>query len=176
MTSGLLPEPWGLDGASVWLFPLRRRIAMSDRVCASIAIGGTISAKLFPELTAIIASYDLRTEWDGPPFDPSDLPQDDALRLFAEQVPWGIFDDLEQFCCDEGLAYQRWSGSCPGNFGAERIVYDGKNGPLNYAVDEDDNVILHAQTIDQLGSIRAIRKYLAKAEIIIPPFAVADSG
>jgi hypothetical protein len=148
---------------------------MSDRVCANITIGGTVSPKLFAELTGIIASYDLRTEWDGPPFDPSDLPDNDALRLFAEEVPWGIFEDLEQFCCDEGLTYQRWSGCYPGSFGAERIVYDGKNGPLNYSVDDSDNVMLHAQTIDHLGSMRAIRHYLAQAEIVIPPFSVADT-
>lgn len=149
---------------------------MSDRVCANIIIGGTICAKRFDELTAIIASYDLRTEWDGPPFDPAQLPDNDTLRLFAEQVPWGIFDDLEQFCCDEGLAYQRWSGGYPGSFGAERIVYNGKKGPLNYSVDDSDNVMLHAQTINQLGSMRAIRRYLARAEITIPPFAVGASG
>ncbi|HMS20065.1 hypothetical protein [uncultured Sphingorhabdus sp.] len=144
---------------------------MADIVSASIAIGGTVSATQFAELATLIAEYDLRVEWGGKPFDPNHLPQDDALRLFAEEAAWGMFDDLEQFCCDEGLAYQRWSGACAGSFGAERIVYDGSmNGPWNFAVDEDDHIVLHAQTIEELGSMRAIRKYIAQAEIIFAAF------
>ena len=149
---------------------------MADRVSASIAIGGTVSPAQFAELAAHIADYDLRIEWGGEPFDPKRLPQNDALRLFADEVPWGMFDDLEQYCCDEGLAYQRWSGSCPGSLGAERIVHDGKTGPLNFTVDEDDMLMLHAQTIEQLCSMRAIRRYIAQAEIMLPPFAVLGGG
>src|SRR3546814_2019709 len=78
---------------------------MADRVSASIAIGGKVSPTQLAELAAHIADYDLRTEWDGEPFDPIHLPQEDAMRLFAHEVPWGIFDTLEQFCCDSGLAY-----------------------------------------------------------------------
>src|SRR3546814_15956704 len=147
---------------------------MADRVSASIAIGGKVSPTQLAELAAHIADYDLRIEWDGEPFDPIHLPQEDALRLFAHEVPWGIFDTLEQFCCDSGLAYQRWSGSCPGSFGAERIVHDGKTGPLNFDVDEDDHIVLHAQTIGPLGSMSAIRRYIAQAEIELPPFPVID--
>ena len=33
--------------------------------------------------------------------------------------------------------------ACPGSFGAERIVFDGKDGSLNYAVDDDDHIVLH---------------------------------
>lgn len=149
---------------------------MADRVSASIAIGGTVNPAQLAQLAARIADYDLRLDWDGEPFDPAHLLQGDALRLFAHEVPWGIFDDLEQFCCNEGLAYQRWSGSSPGSFGAERIVHDGKTGPLNFSVDEDDHLMLHAQTIGQLGSMRAIRRYIAQAEIELPPFTVAEGG
>ena len=55
--------------------------------------------------------------------------------------------------------------------------YGGKSGPLNYDVDEDDHVVIHAHTIEQLGSMRAIRRYLKAAEIMLPPFVVyADCG
>ena len=33
-------------------------------------------------------------------------------------------------------------------------------------------LMLHAQTIGQLGSMRAIRRYIAQAKIMLPPFAV----
>jgi hypothetical protein len=149
---------------------------MADRVSASIAIGGRVNPLLLAQLAVHIANYDLRMDWDGEPFDPAYLPIGDTLRLFAHEVPWGIFDGLEQYCCEVRLAYQRWSGSCPGSFGAERIVYDGKTGPLNFSVDEDDHLVLHAQTILQLGSMRAIRRYIAQAEFTVPHFMLADDG
>ncbi len=83
-----------------------------------------------------------------------------------------MFDALEQYCCDQRIAYSRWSGACPGSFGAERIVFDGKSGPLNSDVDEDDLVVLHAHTIGQLGSMRAIRRYLRAADVVIPPLVL----
>ncbi|MVZ98116.1 hypothetical protein EUU23_10470 [Sphingorhabdus sp. IMCC26285] len=55
-------------------------------------------------------------------------------------------------------AYQRWSGACSGSFGAERIVFDGKTGPLNFAVDDDDRLGLHVETIGRLGSMGAVRR------------------
>lgn len=149
---------------------------MADRVSASIALGGTISPAQFAILCPLIAINDLRMDWDGEPFAPEHLPEDRPLRLFAHDVPWGNFDALEQYCCDERIAYVRWSGSCPGSFGAERIVYDGNSGPLNFSVDEDDRLVLHVETIERLGSMRAIRRYIAEAEINLPPFVVADGG
>lgn len=86
-----------------------------------------------------------------------------------------MFDDLEQYCCDQRIPYVRWSGACPGSFGAERIVFDGKTGPLNYSVDDDDHIVLHEQTIDQLGSIRAIRAYLKPAAFEVPPLAIVET-
>ena len=144
---------------------------MADRVSASIVIGGTVSPKQFDMLAALIASHDLSTDWDGPAFARDTLVEGEPLRLYAHETPWGMFDDLEQYCCDQHIAYVRWSGACPGSFGAERIVFDGKGGPLNFSVD-DDHIVLHEQTIDQLGSMRAIRAYLKPAAFEPPAFTV----
>jgi hypothetical protein len=62
----------------------------------------------------------------------------------------------------------------PRQLGAERIIFDGKHGPFNYSVDEDDHVVLHEQTITQLGSIRAIHAYLKPASFAVPPLVIAD--
>ncbi len=145
---------------------------MADRVAATIIIGGRVTQEQFEALAVIIAAEDLRLDWDGDPFDPKHIEPDQPLRLYAYEVAWGRFEALEQYCCNEQIAYQRWSGGCPGAFGAERIVFDGKSGPFNFTVDEDDRLVLHAQTIGQLGSMRAIRRYIAEADIEIPAFAV----
>ena len=145
---------------------------MADRVSANIAIGGTVTPEQFTMLSALIASHDLSTDWDGRAFTPDARVEGEPLRLYANETTWGMFDGLEQYCCDQHIAYVRWSGACPGSFGAERIVFDGTTGPLNYSVDDDDDIVLHEQTIDQLGSMRAIRAYLEPAAFEPPAFVV----
>ncbi len=145
---------------------------MADRVAANIIIGGCVTPEQFAALAEFIAAEDLRLEWGGDPFDPDSIGPDQPLRLYAYEVPWGSFKALEQYCCNEQIAFGRWSGSCSGAFGAERIVAGGKTGPLNFSVDEDDRLVLHAATIGQLASMRAIRRYITEAEIQIPAFAV----
>ncbi|MBL0925910.1 MAG: hypothetical protein IBJ12_15775 [Sphingomonadaceae bacterium] len=147
---------------------------MADRVSASITIGGEVTPEQFDALTDMIAWNDLRTEWDGRVFARDQIIEGQPLALHAHEVPWGMFDDIEQYCCNHHIAYVRWSGGCPGSFGPERIVYDGNAGPLNYDVDEDDHVVLHAHTIEQLGSMRAIRSYLKAADIMVPPLVISD--
>jgi hypothetical protein len=147
---------------------------MADRVSASITIGGKVTADQFGAITDMILWNDLRIDWDGPEFTPDQIGEGQPLTLYAHEVPWGMFDDIEQYCCDNHIAYIRWSGGSAGSFGPERIVYDGKSGPLNYDVDEDDHVVLHARTIEQLGSMRAIRRYLNAAEIVMPPLEIID--
>ncbi len=137
-----------------------------------IVIGGKVTPAQFEELCPLIARHDLRMDWGGDPFATDKIPEGEPLRLFADEVPWGMFDDLEQYCTDQHIPFVRWSGSCPGSFGAERIFFEGATGPLNYSVDEDDHVVLHEQTIDQLGTIRDIRAYLKPAAFEVPPLAI----
>jgi hypothetical protein len=85
----------------------------------------------------------------------------------------GQFQCVGAVLLHQRIPYHRWSGSCPGSFGAERITFDGKHGPFNYSVDEDDHIVLHEQTIVQLGSIRAIRAYLKPASFAVPPLVIA---
>jgi hypothetical protein len=146
---------------------------MADRVSASIVIGGAVSGDQYQALCALIRDECLCTEWDGDLFTPEQLVDGESLSLYAHEVPWGCFNALEQYCCNNAIAYHRWSGACPGSFGAERIIFDGKRGPFNYDADEDDRVVLTAETIDQLGSIRAIRAYLKPASFEVPALRIA---
>ena len=98
---------------------------MSDRVSANITIGGPVTAKQWTALLELIAEEDLRTEWAGPAFTAATPLESGALHLFAHEVPWGRFEALEQYACNEGVAYRRWSSGYPGSFGPEIIVFDG---------------------------------------------------
>ncbi|MEE9433731.1 MAG: hypothetical protein V3V15_05795 [Sphingorhabdus sp.] len=147
---------------------------MADRVSASITIGGKITPAQFEELTVLIANEGLSLDWDSEPFAADQRAEGESLRLCAYDVPWGMFEALEQYCCGHNIAYTRWCGACPGNFGAERIVYDGKSRPYNYDVNDDDLIMLAVQTVEQLGSMRAIRAYLKPAAFEVPPLVIAD--
>jgi hypothetical protein len=145
---------------------------MADRVSASITIGGVVSCDQYQALCALISDEALYVEWDGDLFTPDARVEGEPLAVCAHDVSWGSFNALEQFCCNQGIPYHRWSGACPGSFGAERIIFDGKRGLFNYDADEDDRIMLTAETIEQLGSMRAIRAYLKPATFVVPPLAI----
>ena len=126
------------------------------------------------ELFAIIELEGLCTDWEGTDFTADLIEHGKPLDLMAYEVPWGSFERLEQFCVNHGLAYQRNSGACPGCFGAERIVFDGSNGPFNFDTNDDDVVMVSQATITRLGSLEAIAAYFADAEILVPPLEFAD--
>ncbi|MEQ1725884.1 MAG: hypothetical protein ABL882_08160 [Sphingopyxis sp.] len=149
---------------------------MADRVSANIIIGGDITPEQFEALTHLIGDEDLRIEWDGDPFTPDMIEAGEPLSLCAHEVSWGNFNALEQYCCDQRIPYRRWSGGCPGSFGAERIVFDGKHGPFNYDADEDDRIVLTAETIALLGSMRAIRAYLKPTTWDVPALVIAGQS
>jgi hypothetical protein len=147
---------------------------MSDRVSASISVGGILPRLLHPEFVQIIQSEGLKTDWDGLAFMREELIEGKPLDLMAYDVAWGRFDILEQYCVDHALAYRRSSGGFSGSFGPERIVFDGINGPLNYDTNDDDMVVLLEATIEHLGSMEAIAAYIADAEITVPPLLFSD--
>lgn len=147
---------------------------MSDRVSASISIGGTVTLDQWAALLKLIEAEDLRTEWDGPAFTAATPLESRALHLFAHEVPWGRFEALEQYACNERITYRRWSGGYSGSFGPEIIVFDGNDGPLNYDADEDERVVLNPETIERLGSMRAIRTYLKPATFEPPPLVISE--
>lgn len=80
---------------------------MADRVSASIALGGGITAARLPELTDLVNAEGLSTEWDGEPFDPAQLTPGEPLQLYAHEVAWGMFEELEAWCREHHVPYIR---------------------------------------------------------------------
>ena len=149
---------------------------MADRVSASITLGGTVPASTYTELSVAIASEGLSTEWDGEPFQPDQRTDGEALRLFAHEVAWGRFEELESWCLQHRLPFARWSGAYGGQWGAERVVFTGEGEPVSYAVDEDDRVMIDRDTAQRLGSMEAILAHFDAANVVIAPLVVAEEG
>ncbi len=145
---------------------------MADRVAASIQIGGEISAAVFAELLHIIAFEGLSPEWGGEPFDAQSRVVGQPLALFDESCAWGKIDNLEAFCVEKCLPFVRWSGSYPGEWSPERLVYRGSGTVDSYMIDESDRVLLDRRLLVELGSIEAAMTYFDAAEFAVPPLVV----
>ncbi len=145
---------------------------MADRVSASITLGGTIDAATYQDLALCIAGEILSTDWDGPIFAPDHRHEGEPLRLFAREVSWGRFEELEAFCVATGIAFARWSDAYPGQWGCERVVHRGDGALHGYAVDGDDVVMIDRQTVERLGTLDAIFAHFGEADVIIPPLVV----
>ncbi|MGY4395362.1 hypothetical protein ACVWZA_000523 [Sphingomonas sp. UYAg733] len=145
---------------------------MADRVSASIVLGGKVSQAAFTELAAAIADEALSTEWDGEPFEPAHRTLGEPLSLYAHEVACGRFEALEAWCAANRVPFARWSGGYSGQWGAERVVFNGEGEPLTFAADEGDDVMIGRETAERLGSIDAIRAHFDAADFVVPPLTV----
>ena len=145
---------------------------MADRVSASITIGGTVTPAVYVELADVIAAEDLSTEWGGERFEPHQRTKGEPLRLFAHEVAWGRFEELEAWCVEHRAPFARWSGTYGGEWGAEGVVFTGSGEPTSYAADEDDRAMIDRDTAERLGSIDAIRAHFDAAEFEMPPLVI----
>lgn len=86
---------------------------MADRIAAEISIGGPIPRSLVPELCDVIQAEGVGLEWGDRAFHPktqADLERalcDGYLVLRDDEASNGQFDDLEDWCQEHGLAYDR---------------------------------------------------------------------
>jgi hypothetical protein len=149
---------------------------MADRVSASITIGGVLDVAAYHELAIVIAEEGLSTEWDSATFAPDHRTEDEPLRLYAHEVPWGRFERLELYCANAGLPFARWSGGYGGEWGAERVVFTGSGESASYAATEDDEVMMGRQTANALGSCAAIIAHFDAADFVVPPLVVVANG
>lgn len=146
---------------------------MADRVSASIALGGVITAARLDELTQLINDEGLSTEWDGEPFDPSQLTPSEPLQLHAHEVAGGMFQELEAWCREHRIPYVRCSGGYGCEWGAERVVFDGDGDPRSYDADENDRIFVDRSTVERVGSVEAILAHFDAAEFALPPLTLA---
>jgi hypothetical protein len=148
-------------------------IIMADRVSVTIRIGGALPKAALSAFLQAIESEAL-TDPLGEYFSASQITGDNPLDMGANDVAWGRLEELEPFCVEHRLPFERWCGSYPGSWEAERIVFDGVNEPRSYTVTENDSVVVTEAEVRSLGSIEAILAYFQSARPGVPPFRVID--
>lgn len=146
---------------------------MGDRAYVHITIGGTLLFEHFPALAAHAADYDLRTEWeDGEPLDLPALVAGKPLELYGTELNGGQIPTIDAFCVEHGLPFRRWSGGCLGAFLPEFVLFEGA-GPLReYMASEDETVLFPPSWIRGCRSLRDLKRAVARAEFVIPPFVL----
>ena len=115
---------------------------MADRVSASIVIGGSLSASAYTELVAQISDEGLSTEWEGKAFAPEHRAVGRPLSLYAHEIAWARFGELESCCVERLVPFAGCSGGYSGQWGPERVVHQGDRTPTSYATTEDDIVVI----------------------------------
>lgn len=145
---------------------------MADRVPAAITVGGKIAASLVLDLIETIQLEGLSIEWDGELFDESDVPADKPLRLYAQEVANGEIDELEAFCCANGLSFRRWSGGSSGSFPPEIIVWTGQGERRRYAANDYEHAVITAADARRLGSYDVILEHLDEATFDVPALRI----
>jgi hypothetical protein len=108
----------------------------------------------------------------GEYFTPSQISGIAPVELGANEVAWGRLEQLEAFCVEHGLPFERWCGSYPGQWEAERIVFDGTAVPRSYTVTENDIAVISEPEVRSLGSFDAILADLESASRSLPPLTV----
>jgi hypothetical protein len=91
------------------------------------------------------------------------------------EVAWGRFETIEAFCVDHGLIFARWAGAASGSFGPERVVHDGSIS-RGFTASDDDEILICADAVRDLGSYVAVMAHFAAAELKIPPFQLDGSS
>ena len=136
---------------------------MGDRAPVHITIGGTLPREHLATFAGHAADYDLRTEWDGEPFDPAVLPEGEPLELYGTELNGGLIDDIDAFCVEHRLTFRRWSGGCLGAFLPEIIVHDGTGKGRVYSASEDEYVVFSPTDIKPFKRLRDLKRAIARA-------------
>ncbi|SER24469.1 hypothetical protein [Sphingobium sp. YR768] len=147
---------------------------MADRVSAHIMIGGMLSRSAYAGLIQAIEKDNPAIDWDGTPFNSSDIPIDTPLALMDHDVANGRFEEIEAVCRRHGLHYVRWSGGYPGSFPSVRVLYLGHGEPKQVLTTEEDEQVFPIERIRELGSIEAIEAGYRLARTNPPPLVLVE--
>jgi hypothetical protein len=123
---------------------------MSDYFPGSIEIGGKVPKALAQELVDAVVNAGAAEgdDWGGEGWEP-ETPEDllksakesgGTLRLCNDQARYGEFDELEEFCRLNGIAYSRHSDA-KYEYDAENVEFrPGMEGPETFFSNSSSNV------------------------------------
>ena len=153
----------------------RQETIIADRASAMIRLGGRLPAAALPVLLTAIEDDRGFAGWGELPIDEADCHAGEPLEICGYELVGGVFASIEDFAVAHGLAFVRNSGSCPGVFGPERVVFDGTGPRRDYDLTEFDLVVLGIDRLRALGSLDAAEAWFATADYTPPPLELIEA-
>ena len=133
---------------------------MSDRANASIIIGGKLKKHLAQGLIDAIRDDGASTDWGEPTFSSETLldatTKYGSIRFVGEDLNQANFVEIEQFCIDHKLHFQKWTGQCLGAWDSDVTDYypptkaGGKGKFITRPTNNDDQLLVHPAAISKV--------------------------
>ncbi|PKP99097.1 MAG: hypothetical protein CVT74_08935 [Alphaproteobacteria bacterium HGW-Alphaproteobacteria-13] len=145
---------------------------MTDRVSATIRIGGAIRSDLIEPLIDAIEGDHGMLDWIGKTVDASDFVDGATLEICAHGLIGGQFDQVEDFCNQHRIPYVRNSDPCVGAFSAQHAVHTGDGAPRYYGTNESERVVMTRAELNELGTIAAANAWFQAAAFSPPAISI----
>lgn len=155
---------------------------MSDRVSATIAIGGVVPAGQFEALLDAIESEALGPDW-GEIFETRAeiaahiAANTDGVDLYAHEVAAGEFQELQAFCAEYGLVYRLTYDGYGGDWGPETRLHHADGSQETCSLDRDGGAAcLNRHDLVHLGlaTVEAVQQHLERFDRFRPGRLVAQ--
>jgi len=137
---------------------------MSERFAAEVRIGGNVPAGLLDRFLGELNSAGVRVGgYDGDPLDAHNaaelrqaLDEDGHLVLADAEASYGQFEELEAFCVQHGILFDRHSDA--------HFEYDSENVYLRVGMETPMSVYSNSQSEDltDVGKLRPVARELAR--------------
>lgn len=151
---------------------------MSDRVCASIEIGGTLPRSALEALVDVILGEGVGYEYGScletkqQVLDYIESRNDLTLFLCANEVPWGEFTELQQFCERHQMHYKLCYDGYFDSWSAGVKIYNPLTGDKTWTADANHRPVFTALELTQFASIKDAIANLRQAEDWSMPFNI----
>jgi hypothetical protein len=130
---------------------------MSDCYPGEIRIGGKVSAALVEEFSKQVAANKASVGgYDGSPFDPKRnrlaevLDENGYLYLADSEARFGMFEELEAFCVEHGISFDRHSDAFA-QYDAENVSFrPGMKEPKVFAATQSGDTLLRAEEVQKV--------------------------
>jgi hypothetical protein len=143
-----------------------------DHFPGDITIGGLVPAALVNELCLAIREAGVGGDWDAGGFEPynaADLLaglQRGHLWLCHCSATGGMFDELEKFLQQHGIAFDRRSDPFGGEYDGEQVSFRPADGTRRFVTDTDGHILVPQETAKHVLALIAAGDGAAAAEML----------
>ena len=161
---------------------------MSDRMPAEMEIGGNLPRSLVDDLLGAIANQGATINWDACPTSHGELVAAAADRgghlfLCKDEASYGAMEELEDFCREHGLPFNR-SSDAKYEYDGETIMFRPGLEDRLFNSTQDGHLLVSAEALEQAlaaagdgnatAAAEELREVMGRNVPPLPPFRIVD--